>query len=208
MMTSVRLISITLTVAFVMSCHMDNESAWRKIADEQGHESLKAPPEHVGDAIAPPPFSPGIFPCSNCHAMMEPNPERRQLGMHGQIQIEHGPKERWCFDCHNPDDRDKLRLANGTLISFEESFRLCGQCHGPKLRDWRAGVHGKRTGSWNGDKQYRLCVNCHSPHAPRFKPMAPQPIPVRPDQSGRVTPPEFEHHQANGNLDVNRTVTE
>ena len=37
-------------------------------------------------------------------------------------------------------------------MSFAESYVLCGQCHGEKLRDWRAGVHGRRTGQWNGHK--------------------------------------------------------
>ena len=58
-------------------------------------------------------------------------------------------------------------------MPFEESYRLCGQCHGEKYRDWRAGVHGRRVGQWNGAKRYLLCVHCHSPHQPRFKPMAP-----------------------------------
>ena len=71
------------------------------------------------------------FPCTDCHGEMELNPERRELEeMHDDIQLDHGPKDRWCFDCHNPDDRDRLRLANGTLIGFDESYRLCGQCHG------------------------------------------------------------------------------
>ena len=76
---------------------------------------------------------------------------------------------RWCLDCHNPDDRDKLRLANGDLVSFEESYYLCGQCHGTIFRDWKAGIHGKRTGEWNGRKQYRLCVHCHNPHNPKIQ---------------------------------------
>jgi len=96
------------------------------------------------------------------------------------MQLKHGPRERWCFDCHNPDDRDKLRLASGSLIPFSESYRLCGQCHGEKLRDWRVGVHGKRTGEWNGKKRYLLCAHCHNPHAPVFKSIKPLPPPVRP----------------------------
>jgi len=187
-----------------VACHMSNESAWREVADEQGHVSHQAKEKDSGDAIAPPPFSPGIFPCSNCHASMTPNPERRDLGMHSEIQLQHGPRERWCFDCHNPDDRDKLRLVSGTLVSFEESYRLCGQCHGPKLRDWKAGVHGKRTGHWDGERKYRLCVNCHNPHAPRFQPLKPQPVPLRPAEEGVVAPPEFECLSSQGVLDVNR----
>jgi hypothetical protein len=41
-------------------------------------------------------------------------------------------------------------------------------------------VHGKRTGYWNGQKQYLLCVNCHNPHSPHFKPIKPKPAPVPP----------------------------
>lgn len=130
--------------------------------------------------VPPPPFSPGIFPCSQCHQGMPVNRRPRKLDqMHQDIVLKHMPGG-WCFDCHNPDNRDKLRLANGKLISFEESYILCGQCHGTILREWKAGLHGKRTGMWNGEKQYRLCVHCHWPHEPRFKPIKPLPPPVRP----------------------------
>jgi hypothetical protein len=44
------------------------------------------------------------------------------------------------------------------------------------------GVHGKRTGNWNGQKQYLLCVNCHNPHSPHFKPLKPMPPPIPPDK--------------------------
>lgn len=121
------------------------------------------------------------FPCTDCHGDMEVNFERRELEeMHDDIVLNHGPKERWCFDCHSPDDRDSLRLANGTLISFEESYRLCGQCHGTIYRDWRQGIHGRREGYWNGAKSYLLCAHCHNPHSPRFQPIKPLPPPVRP----------------------------
>ncbi len=121
------------------------------------------------------------FPCTDCHSEMEVNPERRELvEMHDDIVLDHGPKDRWCFDCHNPDDRDRLRLVNGTLIGFEESYRLCGQCHGTIFRDWREGIHGRREGFWNGAKSYQLCAHCHNPHAPRFQAIEPLPPPVRP----------------------------
>jgi hypothetical protein len=131
--------------------------------------------------VPPPPFTPGIFPCSECHKEMKPNPKRRELkDEHTNIVLNHAQGERWCLDCHDTYDRDKLHLVNGQRIGFEESYRLCGQCHGDKYRDWKVGVHGKRTGMWNGEKQYLLCVNCHNPHDPRFKPLAPMPPPVRP----------------------------
>lgn len=132
--------------------------------------------------VPPPPFSDWVFPCSNCHAEMEPNLERRELEYeHTDIVLNHAEGQRWCLDCHNPDDRDKLRLVSGEVIPFTESYRLCGQCHGDKYRDWREGIHGKRTGYWNGDKEYLLCAHCHNPHDPGFKPMKPMPPPDRPD---------------------------
>lgn len=123
-----------------------------------------------------------IFPCSDCHADEETNTRRRKLvDMHEEISasFNHDSVNRWCLDCHNADDRDYLHLANGKLIPFKESEKLCGQCHGDKYRDWKVGVHGKRTGNWNGKKQYRLCVQCHNPHSPHFKPLKPMPPPVR-----------------------------
>ena len=134
--------------------------------------------------VPPAPFSEGIFPCSECHADMEPNLERRELeDMHTDIVLNHAEGQRWCLDCHNPNDRDVLRLVNGSTVPFEKSYLLCGQCHGLKLRDWKVGIHGKRTGYWNGDKQFLLCVHCHNPHDPSFKPLKPLPPPVRPGEA-------------------------
>jgi len=141
------------------------------------------PVDEMKFEVPPPPFSsPDVFPCSECHdAELPPNPKRRALTMaHEDVVLHHDEEHRWCLDCHDAQDRDMLRLANGTLVRFEESYRLCGQCHGDKYRDWRAGVHGRRTGSWDGPKQYLLCVHCHNSHAPRFKPIPPRPAPVRP----------------------------
>ncbi|MDA0322085.1 MAG: hypothetical protein O2923_05130 [Verrucomicrobia bacterium] len=134
-------------------------------------------------AVPPPPFSDDVFPCSDCHdGSEEVNRTRRPLeDFHEEIILKHDEKNRWCLDCHDAQNRDKLHLASGELLDFEESYKLCGQCHGPKLRDWRAGDHGKRTGSWSGAKQYLLCVHCHNPHAPKFGSLQPLPPPVRPE---------------------------
>jgi hypothetical protein len=135
--------------------------------------------------VPPPPFTDGIFPCSNCHASLPVNRTRRELTeMHADIELRHDEQHRWCLDCHDATDRDRLHLASGEPVSFDESYILCGQCHGEKLRDWRAGVHGRRTGQWNGRKSYLLCAHCHNPHQPRFKALAPMPAPVRPARPG------------------------
>jgi Zn finger protein HypA/HybF involved in hydrogenase expression len=142
-------------------------------------------PDDLRVEAPPPPFSDGIFPCSNCHAEMKPDRTRRELvAMHDDIQLKHDEEHRWCLDCHDADNRDVLHLANGDRVPFEESYRVCGQCHGEKYRDWRAGVHGRRVGEWNGHKNYLLCPHCHNPHQPRFKALQPQPAPRRP-RTGR-----------------------
>jgi len=125
-----------------------------------------APAAVVFDTPSPP-FELGLFPCTSCHN--EPgNPQKRELGFHDEMQpVQHGTS--WCLDCHDSKNRDMLHLTNGDLIPFGDSYRLCGQCHGDKLRDWKVGVHGKRIGAWDGKKTYFLCVQCHNPHAPRFK---------------------------------------
>jgi hypothetical protein len=112
--------------------------------------------------------------CETCHKeIREPQ--------HRNVVLRHAEGHH-CLDCHDQGDRDWLRLASGQKVPFEESYRVCGQCHGPNLRDWKAGLHGKRTGMWDGERQYFLCVHCHrDPHAPRFPPMAPEPPPVRPE---------------------------
>jgi hypothetical protein len=147
-----------------------------------------AQPAGSGDLrveVPPPPFSEGIFPCTTCHdASLPVDRTRRALGMHDEIELKHDEEHRWCLDCHNAADRDRLHLASGELVPFDESYRLCGQCHGEKTRDWRAGVHGRRVGEWNGAKRYLLCVHCHDPHQPRFKPIAPLPAPRPPSAVG------------------------
>jgi len=159
--------------------------------------TLEAPSGPLNIQAEKPPFTEGIFPCSQCHDRAgDPNP--RTLAFHDDIQasLHHGPPSRWCLDCHDNGKRDFLHLINGRLIPFTASYELCGQCHGDKYRDWRVGVHGKRVGMWNGQKTYFLCVNCHSPHSPRFKALKPLPPPVPPqDQGFTATPLAAPAHQ-------------
>ncbi|WP_242337325.1 MULTISPECIES: hypothetical protein [Anaeromyxobacter] len=165
----------------------------------------------------PPPFSEGIFPCSGCH--VDPGDRtRRELTFHEDIQkvFDHDSNARWCLDCHDAQNRDVLKLASGETVPFTESYRLCGQCHGDKYRDWRAGVHGKRVGQWDGQKTYFLCVNCHNPHTPGFKGvkeievdgkkttaptlemLRPEPRPLRPEEMRRPVAPKASTTAAGG----------
>ena len=178
----VQVIFIPIYLFLFIGCNnsnTDNRKLTKVVAEKEAGKKPKKNEEYV---IEPPPFSDGIFPCTECHKDIVPNPRKRVLvDMHDDISkmFNHDPENRWCLDCHDLKNRDSLKLASGKLLDFKESYKLCGQCHGEKLRDWKVGVHGKRTGEWNGKKEYFLCVNCHNPHSPRFKEISPEPPPIR-----------------------------
>jgi hypothetical protein len=123
-------------------------------------------------------------PCRRCHADRAANPSERALTQfHGRMTLTHGNLHGWCYACHATEDLDSLRLPSGARVSFDASFEVCGSCHGEKLRDWRAGLHGLTTGHWNGLQERRACTACHDPHAPRFPAMPTRPAPPRPRRS-------------------------
>jgi hypothetical protein len=179
---NVPVILMALFVVLLLGCN-NNDSVSKEQSDVKTGREQGIKPEKVEEfAVEAPPFTDGIFPCTDCHADLTPNPVRRELvDMHDDISaiFNHDSENRWCLDCHDLKNRDSLRLASGKLLDFKESYKLCGQCHGEKYRDWKVGVHGKRTGNWNGEKEYLLCVNCHNPHSPKFKELSPEPPPVR-----------------------------
>lgn len=152
---------------------------------EQGPQE-DAPPGEAITPAAPLPFTEGVFPCSQCHEGGG-DPSRRTLAMHEDVQgrLRHPGAHPWCLDCHDLERRDLLRLRGGELVPYAQSYVLCGQCHYDRARDWRLGIHGKRIGRWDGPKAYFLCVHCHDPHAPRFEPLAPEPRPLRPEETLR-----------------------
>jgi hypothetical protein len=129
-----------------------------------------------------------MYPCAECHAgPADFNTEKRPLtkehlnitSIHPSQRVEMDPNW-WCHNCHNPGQYNQLRLYTGETIGFNESQRLCGQCHGPQLRDWKAHIHGRRSGLWNGEGKVELCVQCHNSHDPAFKPIKPEPPPPKP----------------------------
>jgi len=145
---------------------------------EEGYPSRPLQPEVEPEPILlpPPPIDDEYFPCSDCHEDELADPERRELDEHDDIELAHG--DLWCLDCHQSDQRDLLHLSDASPVHMEESWRLCTRCHAKRISDWRAGVHGKRTGYWWGPKEYRTCVVCHDPHSPLFKPLEPMPPPI------------------------------
>lgn len=122
---------------------------------------------------------------------------------HKDIVMAHGSHNRNnnCFNCHDENNLDQLQTRDGRVLKLTDlspasTPRLCGSCHGPTLRDWEAGVHGRTSGYWNrqmGDYARLSCVSCHNPHSPKFQGRPPAPGPHRlhpvasvPAQSGRI----------------------
>lgn len=116
--------------------------------------------------------------CSSCHAIRDPdftNKVAHDLKeFHGELNFSHGNVS--CLSCHNSNDYDALKLADGTRVEFEDVMTLCAQCHGPQTKDYEHGVHGGMSGFWDlsrGPRTKNNCVDCHHPHAPRFPKMLP-----------------------------------
>lgn len=175
-----------LVIGIVGACIEGPGLALAQIQEDA--EALKAIQAPTSDQEFPVPLRPlpqTITPCRACHGPEKDFPvnfkRREDLLVHNNIRLNHGGIRLWCLDCHHPDNRNfLLPLSDGKNIEFEQSYLLCGKCHGTIYRDWRDGIHGKRTGSWNGTKNYYLCITCHDPHNPKFKPMAPMPPPKKP----------------------------
>jgi formate-dependent nitrite reductase cytochrome c552 subunit len=116
--------------------------------------------------------------CSTCHATTTPNPTIRRgedlQHFHQGLQFQHGNIS--CLSCHNANDYDTLRLADGSAVQFTQVMNLCSQCHGTQARDYQHGAHGGMTGHWDlskGGRHRNNCIDCHDPHAPKFQPMLP-----------------------------------
>lgn len=159
----------------------------------RAYASRLLPPEPEPVILAPPEVESDYRPCKSCHkqSKYQGDPKKRELEKeHDEHVLTHG--DLWCMDCHDTARQANLHLANGKLLRFKHSRRLCLQCHGEKLADWTAGVHGKRRGSWWGAKEVWDCVACHNPHAPRFTEVVPEPPPRRPEDIARQNPLEEE----------------
>ncbi len=98
------------------------------------------------------------------------------------IKMGHGTHNRnnLCYNCHNEANLLTFSIRDGNELTFDQSSQLCGSCHGPNLRDWEAGVHGRINGYWNrelGAARRLDCVNCHNPHSPSIPNRPPAPGP-------------------------------
>jgi hypothetical protein len=123
----------------------------------------------------------------NIHIVPPPSTldtQKRVLtGTHKDFVFDHpgfDSKNRWCYYCHYTESFDLLKLETNKLIGYQKSYELCVQCHVTKYADWEVGMHGQRTGEWNGKKQYQSCIFCHNPHTPKFKPIESMKPPLKP----------------------------
>lgn len=121
---------------------------------------------------------PATAACSTCHTTRPTNYENRKPAdldeFHQNIGFSHGTVS--CLSCHNPDDYDTLRLADGKKVEYTDVMTLCAQCHGPQTRDYNHGAHGGMNGHWDLSRGPRIrnnCVDCHDPHSPSFPAMKP-----------------------------------
>jgi len=121
---------------------------------------------------------PIVANCTTCHTTKPPNPRRVHgkdlVDFHQGLTTNHG--DRSCLSCHNPDDYNQLRLADGKPVAFTDVMTLCAQCHGPQFKDYQHGAHGGMTGYWDltkGPRARNNCIDCHDPHAPQYPKMMP-----------------------------------
>ncbi len=116
--------------------------------------------------------------CSSCHTTRPANVATKVPAdldeFHSGMPFSHGSIS--CLACHNQDDYDALRLADGTRLDFPDVMTLCAQCHGPQMTDYGHGAHGGMTGFWDksrGPQEKLNCIDCHLPHTPQFPKMQP-----------------------------------
>ena len=129
------------------------------------------------------------FDCYVCHEKGKPPTLRVDANQkivipteHSDIVMGHGSHNRNnnCFNCHDDQNLEQFQTRDGRALKLSDSTHLCGSCHGPTLRDWEGGAHGRTGGFWNkaiGETTRRNCVECHNPHAPKFPGRQPAPGP-------------------------------
>ena len=132
--------------------------------------------------------------CSTCHTTRSSEINNRGSedldAFHQDLVVAHG--ELSCLSCHNDDNYDTLKLADGRSVPFAQTMQLCAQCHGPQYRDYRNGSHGGMTGYWDltrGPRVRNACTVCHDAHAPAY----PELMPVFPPKDGRGNHDGGEH---------------
>ena len=122
--------------------------------------------------------------CKLCHMAKQSqfiSKKNRTHLEHAQIEAKHGRKILACNYCHDKNNHNLLASRTDFPASFANPSPVCQQCHAEIFRDWKAGIHGKRTGGWTGNERVQFhCIECHDPHSVKFKAMEAKPAPQRP----------------------------
>jgi hypothetical protein len=146
------------------------------------------------------------YDCYGCHDKGKPPPIRLDAHQkiivpkeHANIVMGHGSHDRnnLCYNCHNEQNLVTLQIRDGRDVKFDNIPPLCGSCHGPTLRDWEAGAHGRTSGYWDrsqGEIRRLSCANCHNPHAPRIPTREPAPGPHSPHPASTTHEPAEAAH--------------
>lgn len=187
---------LSLVIAGVSAAMRPDASSDSNSADQPGHEpaatanSIQERPEfpvEIRKPSGPPRVSTGLsdphgndvtVACSTCHMTRQPDHQNKAVRdldeFHGGMAFSHGSVS--CLSCHNSNDYDSLKLADGSRIEFTDVMTLCAQCHGPQLKDYKHGAHGGMRGYWDltrGSQIKNNCIDCHNPHSPQFPKMQP-----------------------------------
>ena len=111
------------------------------------------------------------FPCSNCHTQDLVSLKGKETPKsHWQIEIHHASVESMqCATCHDLNKPNQLTSLTGAKIDFNESYKLCSQCHSNQYKDWKGGAHGKSLSGWVPPRVSQTCTGCHNPHKPGFE---------------------------------------
>lgn len=112
------------------------------------------------------------YKCTECHT--KPLNEMQNISStkkaHWDITLVHANSNTLnCISCHNGESMDNLTSLTGMQIDFNNSYKLCSQCHTKQFEDWKGGAHGKRIAGWAPPRASLTCVNCHNPHDPHIK---------------------------------------
>lgn len=136
--------------------------------------------------------------CTTCHSTRTPQPQHGSTveldEFHMGLTFTHGNGAISCLSCHNPNDYDTLRAANGEAIAYAEVITLCAQCHSGQHEDYVHGAHGGMNGYWDlsqGPRTRNSCIDCHDPHSPTYPMMQPTFKPI--DRGLNDSPAEVGH---------------
>ena len=155
--------------------------AYRPASGDEAHPVIVRQPDGpptVATDLVDYQGNPVSVSCSSCHSVLEPNRETRSAeqleDFHQGLTYDHGGLS--CHSCHNRDDYDQLRLADGTAVDFANVMQSCAQCHSKQKRYFDRGLHGGMAGYWDlnqGPRHRNNCIDCHDPHAPGYPTVTP-----------------------------------